>query len=112
MTALPQVNPAPNATSRSSEAASKAIGTLVWRHPLADVSAKGNYACLTMFYEPACGRGGVQIVDWRNAPVSRLFYRYEEGDAYEERRVLAARLGFRPMSRGAMRSDMHILDRV
>ncbi len=29
--------------------------------------------------------GGVQIVDWRNAPVSRLFYRYEEGDPYEER---------------------------
>jgi DNA helicase-2/ATP-dependent DNA helicase PcrA len=28
--------------------------------------------------------GGVQIVDWRNAPVSRLFYRYEEGDQYEE----------------------------
>lgn len=28
--------------------------------------------------------GGVQIVDWRNAPVSRLFYRYEEGDCYEE----------------------------
>jgi DNA helicase-2/ATP-dependent DNA helicase PcrA len=28
--------------------------------------------------------GGVQIVDWRNAPVSRLFYRYEEGDSYEE----------------------------
>ncbi|HXJ21424.1 MAG TPA: 3'-5' exonuclease [Polyangia bacterium] len=34
------------------------------------------------FVEPG---GGVQIVDWRNAPVSRLFYRYEEGDAYEER---------------------------
>ncbi|HVR60736.1 MAG TPA: 3'-5' exonuclease [Polyangia bacterium] len=29
--------------------------------------------------------GGVQIVDWRNAPVSRLFYRYEEGDSYEEK---------------------------
>jgi DNA helicase-2/ATP-dependent DNA helicase PcrA len=29
--------------------------------------------------------GGVQIVDWRNAPVSRLFYRYDEGDAFEER---------------------------
>jgi len=29
--------------------------------------------------------GGVQIVDWRNAPVSRLFYRYEEGDSFEER---------------------------
>ena len=28
--------------------------------------------------------GGVQIVDWRNAPVSRLFYRYDEGDCYEE----------------------------
>jgi DNA helicase-2/ATP-dependent DNA helicase PcrA len=34
------------------------------------------------FVEPG---GGVQIVDWRNAPVSRLFYRYEEGDSYEER---------------------------
>lgn len=30
---------------------------------VADVSAKGNYAYLTMFYEPQCGRGGVQIVD-------------------------------------------------
>ena len=34
----------------------------------------------------------VQIVDWRNAPVSRIYYRYEEGDDYEEeiagRRVL------------------------
>ena len=29
--------------------------------------------------------GGVQIVDWRNAPVSRLFYRYDEGDTFEER---------------------------
>jgi len=34
------------------------------------------------FVEPG---SGVQIVDWRNAPISRLFYRYEEGDAYEER---------------------------
>ena len=33
---------------------------------VADVSAKGNYAYLTMFYEPACGRGGVQIVDIAN----------------------------------------------
>jgi len=33
------------------------------------------------FVEPG---GGVQIVDWRNAPVSRLFYRYDEGDCYEE----------------------------
>ena len=26
----------------------------------------------------------VQIVDWRNAPMSRIYYRYEEGDDYEE----------------------------
>jgi DNA helicase-2/ATP-dependent DNA helicase PcrA len=30
-------------------------------------------------------RHQVQIVDWRNAPVSRIYYRYEEGDDYEER---------------------------
>jgi DNA helicase-2/ATP-dependent DNA helicase PcrA len=29
--------------------------------------------------------GGVRIVDWRNAPVSRIFYRYQEEDEYEER---------------------------
>ncbi len=27
---------------------------------------------------------GVRIVDWRNAPVSRMYYCYEEGDDYEE----------------------------
>jgi DNA helicase-2/ATP-dependent DNA helicase PcrA len=27
---------------------------------------------------------GLSIVDWRNAPVSRLYYRYEEEDDYEE----------------------------
>jgi len=27
---------------------------------------------------------GLSIVDWRNAPVSRLYYRYEEQDDYEE----------------------------
>lgn len=26
----------------------------------------------------------VAIVDWRNAPISRVYYRYEEGDDYEE----------------------------
>src|ERR687893_2839225 len=40
---------------------------------VADVSAKGNYAYLTMFYEPQCGRGGVQIVDMSNpaSPVKK-----------------------------------------
>jgi DNA helicase-2/ATP-dependent DNA helicase PcrA len=29
-------------------------------------------------------RAGIRIVDWRNAPVSRIYYRYGEGDPYEE----------------------------
>lgn len=27
---------------------------------------------------------GIRIVDWRDAPVSRLFYRYDEGEEYDE----------------------------
>ena len=27
---------------------------------------------------------GVRIVDWRDAPISRIYYRYEEGDDYDE----------------------------
>ena len=27
---------------------------------------------------------GIRIVDWRHAPVSRIYYRYGEGDDYEE----------------------------
>jgi ATP-dependent DNA helicase UvrD/PcrA len=27
---------------------------------------------------------GIRIVDWRNAPVSRIYYRYGEGEGYEE----------------------------
>jgi hypothetical protein len=41
-------------------------GKLAGDGRVADVSAKGNYAYLTMFYEPTCGRGGVQIVDIAN----------------------------------------------
>lgn len=29
-------------------------------------------------------RAGVRVVDWRDAPISRLYYRYAEGDEYEE----------------------------
>jgi DNA helicase II / ATP-dependent DNA helicase PcrA len=29
-------------------------------------------------------RASVRVVDWRDAPVSRLYYRYAEGDEYEE----------------------------
>ncbi len=28
---------------------------------------------------------GIRIVDWRHAPVSQIYYRYAEGDVYEER---------------------------
>jgi DNA helicase-2/ATP-dependent DNA helicase PcrA len=28
--------------------------------------------------------GGARIVDWRHAPVSRVFYRYQQGDEFEE----------------------------
>ena len=27
---------------------------------------------------------GIRIVDWRHAPVSRIFYRYQQGEEYEE----------------------------
>ena len=30
------------------------------------------------------GKTGIRIVDWRDAPVSRVYYRYEEGDDYDE----------------------------
>jgi DNA helicase II / ATP-dependent DNA helicase PcrA len=33
------------------------------------------------FFEPG---GGIRIVDWRVAPVAQIFYRYREGDEYEE----------------------------
>lgn len=33
---------------------------------------------------------GIRIVDWRQAPVSRIFYRYQEGDDYDE--VLGGRV--------------------
>jgi len=37
-----------------------------------------------------CIRRGIRIVDWRNAPISRIFYRYRQGEPYEEE--LAGRL--------------------
>ncbi len=29
-------------------------------------------------------REGLRVIDWRNAPLSQIFYRYREGDAYDE----------------------------
>jgi DNA helicase-2/ATP-dependent DNA helicase PcrA len=28
--------------------------------------------------------GGLRIIDWRNAPISRIFYTYQQGDEFEE----------------------------
>ena len=36
---------------------------------------------------------GVRIVDWRNAPISQLFYRYRQGDVYEEEYAERERTG-------------------
>ncbi len=32
-----------------------------------------------------CIEGGLRIVDWRNAPISKIFYRYQQGEEYEEK---------------------------
>jgi DNA helicase II / ATP-dependent DNA helicase PcrA len=37
---------------------------------------------------------GLRIVDWRNAPISRLFYRYKEGEDYLEEIAESLREGF------------------
>ncbi len=36
---------------------------------------------------------GVRIVDWRNAPISKLYYRYGQGDEYEEEVAGRTRIG-------------------
>lgn len=48
---------------------------------------------------------GLQIVDWRNAPVSKLFYRYREGDEYVEEMAGRVREG-----RIAARRTVHVQD--
>jgi DNA helicase-2/ATP-dependent DNA helicase PcrA len=40
-----------------------------------------------------CISGGVRIVDWRNAPISKVFYRYEQGDEFEEELAGRSRSG-------------------
>jgi DNA helicase-2/ATP-dependent DNA helicase PcrA len=40
-----------------------------------------------------CIEDGVRIVDWRHAPVSKVFYRYQQGDEYEEEFAGQTRIG-------------------
>lgn len=38
-------------------------------------------------------KNGVRIVDWRNAPISKIFYRYQQDDEYEEEIAERTRTG-------------------
>ncbi|HVP30020.1 MAG TPA: 3'-5' exonuclease [Myxococcota bacterium] len=40
-----------------------------------------------------CIEGDLRIVDWRNAPVSKIFYRYGQGEEYEEEMAGRVRAG-------------------
>ncbi|MCA9539242.1 MAG: ATP-binding domain-containing protein [Myxococcales bacterium] len=48
---------------------------------------------------------GVSIVDWRNSPISRIYYCYEQGDEYEERIAGALKTG-----RVTLRRTLNIAD--
>lgn len=37
-----------------------------------------------MLGKTTCLSDGLRIVDWRHAPIARVYYRYQEGDEYEE----------------------------
>jgi DNA helicase-2/ATP-dependent DNA helicase PcrA len=52
-----------------------------------------------------CIEGGVRIVDWRNAPISRIFYRYRQGEEYEENLAGRARAGEVVARRGVQIRD-------
>jgi len=54
-----------------------------------------------------CIERGVRIVDWRNAPISRIFYRYRQGEEFEEN--LAGRLRSGEV---VARRTLHIRDEV
>ena len=58
-----------------------------------------------------CLESGLRIVDWRHAPVARVYYRYQEGDEYEEDigpRVISGKV----LARRAVSINQGRLDRV
>jgi DNA helicase-2/ATP-dependent DNA helicase PcrA len=55
--------------------------------------------------------GEVRIVDWRNAPISRVYYRYAQGDEYEEEFAGRARAG-RVAARRTVTIREGVLERV
>jgi DNA helicase-2/ATP-dependent DNA helicase PcrA len=58
-----------------------------------------------------CIEDGVRIVDWRHAPVSKIFYRYQQGDEYEEEFGGQARVGV-VAARRSVRIRDGMLDRI
>lgn len=54
---------------------------------------------------------GIRIVDWRNAPISKLFYRYEQGDEYAEEMANRIREGT-VLVRRTMHIEQGALQRV
>ncbi len=58
-----------------------------------------------------CIENGVRIVDWRHAPVSKVFYRYQQGDEYEEEFAGQARSGV-VAARRSVRIRDGVLDRI
>ena len=46
--------------------------------------AAASATCSSARRPTSTARAGVRIVDWRHAPVSQIYYRYEEGAEYEE----------------------------
>lgn len=58
-----------------------------------------------------CLESGLRIVDWRHAPVAKVYYRYQEGDEYEEDigpRVISGKV----LARRAVSINHGRLDRV
>jgi DNA helicase-2/ATP-dependent DNA helicase PcrA len=54
---------------------------------------------------------GMRIVDWRNAPISKIFYRYQQGEEYEEE--LGGRLiEGRVLARRTLTIEVGALERV
>jgi DNA helicase-2/ATP-dependent DNA helicase PcrA len=59
----------------------------------------------------ACIQRGVRIVDWRDAPISRIFYSYRQGEEYDEEIAGRERIGEVTVRRMVRIRD-GILDRV
>ena len=54
---------------------------------------------------------GLRIVDWRNAPISRIFYRYQQGEEYSEQFAGTVREGV-VAARRTVHIQNGVLDRI